>query len=52
MYEHLTCLSTGLPEALAARNVPVAMTLNDYWLLCHRGQLFDLDLRPLQRSGP
>jgi GT2 family glycosyltransferase/glycosyltransferase involved in cell wall biosynthesis len=40
---HLTCLSTGLPEALAARGCPVVMTLNDYWMMCHRGQLFDLD---------
>ena len=35
--------STGLPRALRARGTPVVMTLNDYWLLCHRGQLFDLD---------
>jgi GT2 family glycosyltransferase/glycosyltransferase involved in cell wall biosynthesis len=41
--QHLTCLSTGLPRAIAARGTPVVMTLNDYWLLCHRGQLFDLD---------
>jgi GT2 family glycosyltransferase/glycosyltransferase involved in cell wall biosynthesis len=38
---HLTCLSTGLPEALAARGCPVVMTLHDYWMICHRGQLFD-----------
>ena len=48
--QHLTCLSTELPCALAQRGVPVVMTLNDYWLLCHRGQLFD---RHLERcDGP
>jgi GT2 family glycosyltransferase/glycosyltransferase involved in cell wall biosynthesis len=40
---HLTCLSTGLLDDLAARAIPVLMTLNDYWLICHRGQLLDLD---------
>jgi len=40
---HLTCLSTGLPEALAARGCAVVMTLHDYWMICHRGQLFDSD---------
>jgi GT2 family glycosyltransferase/glycosyltransferase involved in cell wall biosynthesis len=42
---HLTCLSTGLLEALASRGIPMVMTLNDYWLICHRGQLYDLDGR-------
>lgn len=41
--QHLTCLSTGLPREIARRGIPVVLTLNDYWLLCHRGQLFDLD---------
>jgi GT2 family glycosyltransferase/glycosyltransferase involved in cell wall biosynthesis len=41
--QHLTCLSTGLPAGIAALNVPVVMTLNDYWMICHRGQLFDLN---------
>lgn len=43
---HLTCLSTTVVERLAARGTPCVMTLHDYWLICHRGQLFDLDLRP------
>ena len=43
--QHLTCLSTGIPGALHARGIPVVMTLNDYWLICHRGQLLDLDGR-------
>ena len=41
---HLTCLSTGIVGECAARGIPVVLTLNDYWLLCHRGQLLDLDL--------
>ena len=41
--QHLTCLSADLPGEIAARGIPVALTLNDYWLACHRGQLFDLD---------
>jgi GT2 family glycosyltransferase/glycosyltransferase involved in cell wall biosynthesis len=42
--QHLTCLSTELVLELAARRVPVVFTLNDYWLLCHRGQLLDMGL--------
>lgn len=41
--QHLTCLSTHLPREAARRGIPVVLTLNDYWLVCHRGQLFDLD---------
>jgi GT2 family glycosyltransferase/glycosyltransferase involved in cell wall biosynthesis len=41
--QHLTCLSTGLPREAERRGIPVALTANDYWLVCHRGQLFDLD---------
>lgn len=41
---HLTCLSTGIAGQCAARGIPVVLTLHDYWLLCHRGQLLDLDL--------
>ncbi len=41
--QHLTCLSTRLPAEIARRRIPTVLTLNDYWLLCHRGQLFDLD---------
>ena len=43
--QHLTCLSTGIPHEAASRSIPVVMTLNDYWLICHRGQLVDLDGR-------
>lgn len=43
--QHLTCLSTDLVGALAGREIPVVVTLNDYWLFCHRGQLLDRDER-------
>ena len=47
---HLTCLSTDLVRHLSDAGVPVVLTLNDYWLLCHRGQLVDRDGRRLR--GP
>jgi GT2 family glycosyltransferase/glycosyltransferase involved in cell wall biosynthesis len=43
--QHLTCLSTGIPGEAARRSIPVVMTLNDYWLICHRGQLVDVEGR-------
>ena len=39
---HLTCLSTTIVRALADRDIPVVVTLHDYWLMCHRGQLLDV----------
>ena len=39
---HLTCLSTGIVDACASSGIPVVLTLHDYWLFCHRGQLLDL----------
>lgn len=42
--QHLTCLSTGIVDELGARRIPVLFTANDFWLICHRGQLLDLDL--------
>ncbi len=41
--QHLTCLSTGLLDPSIAGRRPIVMTLNDYWLMCHRGQLFRRD---------
>jgi len=49
---HLTCLSTGIVPTLAARRVPVFMTLHDYWLMCHRGQLLDERYRVCEGPGP
>jgi GT2 family glycosyltransferase/glycosyltransferase involved in cell wall biosynthesis len=40
---HLTGLSTTIVQALAARAIPRILTLHDYWLICHRGQLLDTD---------
>ncbi len=34
-------LSLGLPEVARARGIPSVVTLTDYGLLCHRGQMFD-----------
>jgi len=48
--EHLTCLTTDLVDEVVARGLPCVVTLNDYWLLCHRGQLLDVDLE--RCSGP
>jgi len=39
--QHLTALSTDLVSALNSRGIPVVMTLNDYWPICHRGQLLN-----------
>jgi GT2 family glycosyltransferase/glycosyltransferase involved in cell wall biosynthesis len=49
--QHLTCLSTGIPRQAALRRIPVVVTLNDYWLICHRGQLVDLDGRRCDGPG-
>jgi len=48
--QHLTCLSTGIPRQAALRAIPVVLTLNDYWLICHRGQMVDLKGR--RCAGP
>lgn len=48
---HLTCLSTHIPGHLHSRGVPCFMTLHDYWLLCHRGQLLDRDCRVCSTPG-
>lgn len=54
---HLTGMSTGLLDRLAAAGIPTVMTLHDYWLPCPRGQMFHRhesrcdDLVP-SRCGP
>jgi GT2 family glycosyltransferase/glycosyltransferase involved in cell wall biosynthesis len=48
--QHLTNLTTDLLPELRRRNVPILFTLNDYWLLCHRGQL--LNTRLERCEGP
>jgi GT2 family glycosyltransferase/glycosyltransferase involved in cell wall biosynthesis len=42
---HLTCLSTGIIHLLGDRRIPAILTLHDYWLMCHRGQLLDVNYR-------
>jgi glycosyltransferase involved in cell wall biosynthesis len=49
---HLTCLSTGILRTLADRRVPAFMTLHDYWLICHRGQLLDEGYRVCKGPEP
>jgi glycosyltransferase involved in cell wall biosynthesis len=49
---HLTNLSTDLVELLASRGVPIVYTLHDYWLLCQRGQLLDLEYRRCPGPSP
>ena len=48
---HLTCLSTTIVDALASRGIPVVVTLHDYWLICHRGQLLDRTLARCEGPG-
>jgi len=49
---HLTGLSLCLPLIARARNIPTVLTLHDHWMLCARGQLLDLDLRPCPGPSP
>jgi len=37
-------LSVGMPAVAKARGIPSVITLTDYGLLCHRGQMFDREL--------
>ena len=39
---HLNHLSTSLPFVARAREIPVAFTLHDYWLMCPRGQFIQM----------
>jgi len=48
---HLTCLSTTIVDALAERRIPSFLTLHDYWLMCHRGQLLDTSYRACDGPG-
>lgn len=37
--QHLLFLSMGIIEEIKKQGIPIVFTLNDYWLLCHQGQL-------------
>ena len=50
-FQHLTCLSSDLLLELEQRVVPTFFTLNDYWLICQRGQLLDMDLQRCQGAS-
>jgi GT2 family glycosyltransferase/glycosyltransferase involved in cell wall biosynthesis len=43
--QHLIGLGAGFLPWLDRRGIPTVFTLNDFWLLCHRGQLLDTDLQ-------
>lgn len=49
---HLTGLSTTIVSSLAERGVPCFLTLHDYWLICHRGQLLDVQYRVCDGPEP
>lgn len=43
-FQHLTCLSTSLISVCHNKGIPTMFTLNDYWMICQRGQLLQPDL--------
>ncbi len=49
---HLTGISVGILEHLQAANIPVAITLHDYWLMCPRGQMWHRREEPCERVEP
>jgi glycosyltransferase involved in cell wall biosynthesis len=48
----LAGLGTGIIGECASRGIPSIVTLHDYWLLCHRGQLLDLELERCEGPTP
>ena len=47
--QHLLFLSLGIVREAKKRGIPVVCTLNDYWLICHKGQFIKDDLSVCQR---
>lgn len=43
-FHHLMYLSTSCVAEAVQRDIPVVMTLHDYWLICQRGRLLKPDL--------
>ncbi len=43
-FQHLVYLSTTCVREAVRRQVPVVMTLHDYWLICQRGRFLKPDL--------
>ncbi|OGX07240.1 MAG: hypothetical protein A2Y00_07035 [Omnitrophica WOR_2 bacterium GWF2_43_52] len=46
--QHLLFLSIGIIKEAWKRRIPVVFTLNDYWLMCHKGQLIKNDFKVCQ----
>ncbi|MCM8797115.1 MAG: glycosyltransferase, partial [Candidatus Omnitrophica bacterium] len=47
--QHLLFLSLGIVKEAKKRDIPVVFTLNDYWLICQRGQFIRDDFGVCQR---
>lgn len=47
--QHLLFLSLGIITEARKREIPIAFTLNDYWLFCHKGQLLKQDFSICQK---
>jgi len=45
-------LSVGLPSVAKRRGIPTVVTLTDYGLLCHRGQMYDWQLKRCEGPHP
>lgn len=45
-------LSVDLPEAAKERGIPTVVTLTDYGLICHRGQMYDWRLERCEGPHP
>ena len=43
-FQHLVYLSTTCVREVVQRQIPVVMTLHDYWLICQRGRFLKPDL--------
>ena len=43
-FQHLVYLSTTCVDEAVRRQIPVVMTLHDYWLICQRGRFLKPDL--------
>ena len=43
-FQHLVYLSTTCVQEAVRRQIPVVMTLHDYWLICQRGRFLKPDL--------
>ncbi|MHC4898190.1 MAG: glycosyltransferase family 4 protein [Planctomycetota bacterium] len=49
---HLTGVSVGILDHLRAAQIPVVLTLHDYWLMCPRGQMWHRLEEPCERVEP